>query len=345
MNSINVSVYPKLCEITMINLDQQIIRKGQGKGRTIWLWIYKSIVIVWIVFGLGYLLMILGFISKGLKSKKIRSAVEKRLISIRLTRDKLTKDVEFMRRIVNELYLMKVNQENNEWEEDEEYVAMKSEQGARRFSFPGCQLKGWDRVYNWDFKVNVRKCNSESDLIEKENYPDELPEVPELNPDTDLLLNKVISILNSDVMGSVKEAVDELNYLEEQDTRSAWSAERTSRGSSGDSGKFMFLAHCKNFLQINVFHIALTEFDSSDKKNLLRRKSAMELDQVVVHKDEPPVQDPHSHQRRMMDRVTGVLRKISTVARPHNNPAQQSQVEPNSILETKLTTTDDNADR
>ncbi|XP_042855277.1 open rectifier potassium channel protein 1-like isoform X2 [Penaeus japonicus] len=42
-----------------------------------WIWTYKIVMVVWIVFGLGYIVMIITFIQKALKSKKIHKIEQK----------------------------------------------------------------------------------------------------------------------------------------------------------------------------------------------------------------------------------------------------------------------------
>lgn len=36
-----------------------------------YIWIYKAAVVLWIIFGLGYLAMILNYISRAMRSKKV----------------------------------------------------------------------------------------------------------------------------------------------------------------------------------------------------------------------------------------------------------------------------------
>lgn len=63
----------------------------------------------WIIFGLGYLIMLLGYLTRAMRSKKVVK-LEQKLIEA-LTRSKIwngvTKDLGYLRRIMNELYLDK----------------------------------------------------------------------------------------------------------------------------------------------------------------------------------------------------------------------------------------------
>lgn len=47
--------------------------QGQFDGDFVWL--YKIVVVLWIIFGLAYLSMILNFISQGLRSHKMQHIV------------------------------------------------------------------------------------------------------------------------------------------------------------------------------------------------------------------------------------------------------------------------------
>ena len=76
---------------------------------------YRTMMLVWIIFGLGYLIMIMGFLTRFLRSKRVARLERKLANNIKLTQSKLwsnlTRDVNFLRRILNEMYVMtlKVN--------------------------------------------------------------------------------------------------------------------------------------------------------------------------------------------------------------------------------------------
>jgi hypothetical protein len=71
---------------------------------------YKVMLLVWIVFGLGYLVMILGFITSAMRSKKVARLERKLANNIKHTQSKLwsslTRDVNHLRRVLNEMYVM-----------------------------------------------------------------------------------------------------------------------------------------------------------------------------------------------------------------------------------------------
>ena len=75
---------------------------------------YKTLLLGWIIFGLGYLIMLLGYLTRAMRSKKVVK-LEQKLVEA-LTRSKIwhgfTKDLGYMRRIMNELYLDKFKVKN-----------------------------------------------------------------------------------------------------------------------------------------------------------------------------------------------------------------------------------------
>ncbi|XP_045592895.2 potassium channel subfamily K member 2 isoform X1 [Procambarus clarkii] len=53
---------------------------GMQEKAQVWLWLYKIVMVVWIFFGLGYIIMIITFIQKALQSKQVHN-VERKLAS------------------------------------------------------------------------------------------------------------------------------------------------------------------------------------------------------------------------------------------------------------------------
>ena len=91
-----------------------IVASGQdnAKGSGVWFGFYKFFLIVWISFGLGYLVMVMTFISRGLRSKKIAQIEHKLALKLKHTQSKIwqefNEDVSYLRRVFNELQLSKV---------------------------------------------------------------------------------------------------------------------------------------------------------------------------------------------------------------------------------------------
>lgn len=72
---------------------------------------YQIFIIIWFIFGVGYLVMIMGFLGRGLKSKKIAHLEHQLAINLKQTQNKIwngvQKDVGYLRKILNEIYMLK----------------------------------------------------------------------------------------------------------------------------------------------------------------------------------------------------------------------------------------------
>ena len=86
--------------------------QDNSKGQGIFFIMYKIFLIGWISFGLGYIVMIMSFIARGMKSKKIVRIEHKLAQNLKHTQSKIwnefQKDFQCLRRIFNELQLSKV---------------------------------------------------------------------------------------------------------------------------------------------------------------------------------------------------------------------------------------------
>jgi hypothetical protein len=71
---------------------------------------YRAMVLVWIMFGLGYLLMIMGFIITFIRSERVERLQQKLANNIKHTHSKMwnsvTRDVHHLRCVLNEMYVM-----------------------------------------------------------------------------------------------------------------------------------------------------------------------------------------------------------------------------------------------
>lgn len=65
---------------------------------------YQIFVLVWFVFGLSYILMLIGFIARGMQSKRIRRFEKQLAENIKMTHNRIwngvSKDVGYLRRIL-----------------------------------------------------------------------------------------------------------------------------------------------------------------------------------------------------------------------------------------------------
>ncbi|XP_068631489.1 uncharacterized protein Ork1 [Battus philenor] len=73
---------------------------------------YQIFLIVWITFGLGYIVMLLGFITSGMRSERIHRLEQKLAYQLKSTQSKIfqgfTKDMANIRKIINEANLLKL---------------------------------------------------------------------------------------------------------------------------------------------------------------------------------------------------------------------------------------------
>ncbi|XP_072937420.1 uncharacterized protein Ork1 [Epargyreus clarus] len=73
---------------------------------------YQIFLIVWITFGLGYIVMLLGFITSGMRSESVHRLEQKLSYQIKSTQSKIlqgfTKDFAMIRKLINEANLLKV---------------------------------------------------------------------------------------------------------------------------------------------------------------------------------------------------------------------------------------------
>ena len=69
---------------------------------------YRVALVVWIIFGLGYLLMLLGLISRALRGKQVARLEHALAQQIRGAEKRVARDLRYMRRVLNELYLQKL---------------------------------------------------------------------------------------------------------------------------------------------------------------------------------------------------------------------------------------------
>ncbi|XP_013162121.1 PREDICTED: uncharacterized protein LOC106113754 [Papilio xuthus] len=73
---------------------------------------YQIFLIIWITFGLGYIVMLLGFITSGMRSERIHKLEQKLAYQLKSTQSKIfqgfTKDMANIRKIINEANLLKL---------------------------------------------------------------------------------------------------------------------------------------------------------------------------------------------------------------------------------------------
>ncbi|XP_075232450.1 uncharacterized protein LOC142330870 [Lycorma delicatula] len=108
--SFDESIYYAFVTLTTIGYGDYVA--GQtGKDKP-WYNVYKVLLIIWFMFGLGYLVMILGFIARAMRSKKMARLEQAVSQTIKQTQAKIwqefTNEVTSVRRVLNEMYFPKI---------------------------------------------------------------------------------------------------------------------------------------------------------------------------------------------------------------------------------------------
>ncbi|KAL0114438.1 hypothetical protein PUN28_011593 [Cardiocondyla obscurior] len=122
--SYDQSVYYAFVTLTTIGFGDLVAGQDNTKGSGPFFILYKIFLICWISFGLGYIVMIMTFIARGMRSKKITRLEHKLAMNLKLTQSKIwnefNKEVNYLRRVFNELQLSKVKRVYvDEYESDE----------------------------------------------------------------------------------------------------------------------------------------------------------------------------------------------------------------------------------
>ncbi|XP_046422170.1 open rectifier potassium channel protein 1 [Neodiprion fabricii] len=130
------SVYYAFVTLSTIGFGDYVAGQDNTKGSGIFWMFYKAFLIIWISFGLGYLVMIMSFISRGMRSKRIARIEHKLAMNLKHTQSKIwnevNKDVNYLRRVFNEIYMMKLKPVYR----DEYQSELPEYKFARSHSFP-----------------------------------------------------------------------------------------------------------------------------------------------------------------------------------------------------------------
>ncbi|EFN84522.1 uncharacterized protein LOC105183149 isoform X2 [Harpegnathos saltator] len=106
------AVYYAFVTLTTIGFGDIVAGQDNTKGSGPLFIMYKTFLICWISFGLGYIVMIMTFIARGMRSKKITRLEHKLAMNLKHTQSKIwnefNKEVDYLRRVFNELQLSKV---------------------------------------------------------------------------------------------------------------------------------------------------------------------------------------------------------------------------------------------
>ncbi|XP_071441707.1 open rectifier potassium channel protein 1 [Hetaerina americana] len=106
----DVAVYYAFVTLTTIGFGDYVAGQEVHKQFGAWFIVYQVLIVWWIVFGLGYLIMILGFITRAMRSKRMLDLEKRMAHKIKRTQSKLwrgMRDMGYLRRLLNEVYLLK----------------------------------------------------------------------------------------------------------------------------------------------------------------------------------------------------------------------------------------------
>lgn len=109
----SVSVYYSFVTLSTIGFGDFIptFQPHQEQTFGIYFQFYQAFVMIWFIFGLSYILMLIGFIANGMRSKRIARLESQLAENLKLTHQRIwhgvAKDVGFLRRILNEIHLMR----------------------------------------------------------------------------------------------------------------------------------------------------------------------------------------------------------------------------------------------
>ncbi|XP_068970541.1 open rectifier potassium channel protein 1 [Bombus flavifrons] len=177
--SYDEAVYYAFVTLTTIGFGDYVAGQDNSKGSGFFFMLYKTFLICWISFGLGYTVMIMTFIARGMRSKKITRIEHKLAINLKHTQSKIwnefNKEINYLRRAFNELQLSKVKRVYI----DECYYEIPPSKFPRSNSFPDLR----DLLYG--SKEKDKLCNRPRRRANSEVVPTE-DQITRVVSETDL---------------------------------------------------------------------------------------------------------------------------------------------------------------
>ncbi|XP_032517887.2 uncharacterized protein LOC116770507 [Danaus plexippus] len=104
-------IYYAFVTLTTIGFGDLVAGTVNNGFKSGYFFAYQIFLIIWITFGLGYIVMLLGFITSGMRSERIHRLEQKFAYQVKSTQSKIlqgfTRDIAVIRKIINEANLLK----------------------------------------------------------------------------------------------------------------------------------------------------------------------------------------------------------------------------------------------
>lgn len=210
----DVAVHYAFVTLTTIGFGDWVAGTTENDHGETWYMIYKIFLLVWIISGLGYLCMVMGFVARGMRSKKMCAIEHKLAVNIKRTNHKIREE---LRSIVNEYLLLRVKRV---YREKFIYVPNKPQRSqscpnltihsvqesptvARKRAFSTCA----------EYDGEISRIQSDSDLerIDKEQTFN--PSNAVLEPGQ-FLLRVANALGNIDTVTDDRKSIDDHSYVE-----------------------------------------------------------------------------------------------------------------------------------
>lgn len=124
---------------------------------------YRAFIVLWIVFGLGYLAMILSFITRAMRSSRLRRLEQKLARRIKSTRLWQAGEIGYLRRVLNELYLLKFKVQTGGHKAVSRSAAFSRKASSRRLKPPAYSFASTRRASSLQLSLSSynssRRCS------------------------------------------------------------------------------------------------------------------------------------------------------------------------------------------